>query len=359
MGVATDPTRVNNPRLAPSAVAETGARVIAVDLGGTNLRAAAISLHGELSLRRRVPTGAADGPDAVIARMVEVIATVAEAAGFGGEVPVGVAVPGPLNPRTGIVHFTPNLANWHDVPLLDRLRAATGRAVWIGNDGNCAALGEARFGSGAGTRNLVYFALGTGVGGGVITDGRLVEGALGLGGEVGHIVVAQAGPRCRCGGVGCLEAYASGWALAREGELVGRTADGAALRAAAGTEPMTAQAVAAAANAGDPAAVAILRRAGQALGAAMGSLINIFNPELVVLGGGVIAAGDPLLQPAREAVAQHAFPAPRAQARIVCSALGPDAGLFGAAALALAAVEERLSDDGRQGTAAAAILLQA
>ena len=308
---------------------------LAVDLGGTNLRVAVVAETGELIHRRAVPTEASTGPESVAERMADLIDDLASAAGLGADIPAGVAVPGPVDPRTGVVFFTPNLPGWREFPLGDALRRRTGRQIRFGNDGNCAALGEARFGVGAGSGDLVYLALGTGVGGGVISGGRLIDGAGGLGGELGHVVVALAGPRCTCGGIGCLEAFVGGWAIARDAGLVAATADGAAIRRLAAGGPITATVVAAAADAGDAAARALLDRAGAALGAAIGGFVNTFNPELVVIGGGVATLGDALLAPARRALPNHAFPAQRAAMRLVASVLGDDTALFGAAALAL------------------------
>ncbi len=310
-------------------------RVLAVDLGGTNLRAAVISETGELTHRHAVRTASAGGPEAVADQMAALLTEVAAAAELPDDAPAGVAVPGPVDPRTGVVAFTPNLPGWREFPLGAELRARTGRLVRFGNDGNCAALGEARFGVGAGSRDLIYLALGTGVGGGVISGGRLIDGAGGLGGELGHVVVALDGPRCTCGSIGCLEAFVGGWAIARDAGLVAATADGAAIRRLSAGGPITATVVAAAAEGGDAAARALLDRAGTALGAAIGGFVNTFNPELVVIGGGVATLGDALLAPARRALPNHAFPAQRAAMRLVASVLGDDTALFGAAALAL------------------------
>lgn len=315
--------------------ADGGRRVMAVDLGGTNIRVAVVSTAGELTHRRAIRTESRDGHVMVINRMVDLINEVADAAGLGPEIPVGAASPGPLDPNTGIVLFTPNLPGWRDVPLGPALAEGTGRTVRVANDGNCAALGEMRFGSGKGARNLVYLALGTGVGGGVIGNGQLVDGIRGFGAELGHSVVALDGPRCSCGGIGCLESFVAGWAIGRDGELVATTADGEAILAAAGDSPVSADAVARAAQGGDPAAIAILARAGHALGAAIGTFINIFNPEVVVIGGGVAAIGDLLLEPARRAIPSYSFAANRSCMRIALSSLGDDTALFGAAALAL------------------------
>ncbi len=310
-------------------------RVLAVDLGGTNIRVAVIASGGDLTYRRATPTDARDGHQSVIRRMTELINDVAADAGLPDDTPVGVASPGPLDPNTGVVLFTPNLPGWRDVPLGPLLRDGTGRTVSVANDGNCAGLGEARFGVARGAKNVVYLALGTGVGGGVISNGRLVDGIRGFGAELGHTVVALDGPRCTCGGIGCLEAFVAGLAIGREGELVATTADGEAILAAANGGPVTAGAVAVAANGGDVAAIEILERAGRALGAAIGSFVNIFNPEVVVIGGGVAAIGELLLAPARRTIPQYSFVANRSCMRIALSSLGDDTALYGAAALAL------------------------
>jgi glucokinase len=310
-------------------------QAIAVDLGGTNLRAAVLSADGTLTHRVSAPTEAKQGADAVVTRIGALVNRIAEEAQLDRAVPVGAAAPGPLNPKTGIVHFTPNLPGWRDFPLRDRLVELTGRSVEIDNDANCAALGEARYGSARDVDHMIYLGIGTGMGGGVVVDGKLVEGALGLGGELGHVTVAMDGPRCTCGSIGCLEAFAAGWAIAYEANLVAQTSDGAALRNAAGDGPITATDVAAAADGGDPAATAILDRAGTALGAAIGVFINIFNPDLVVIGGGLMSLGDHLLDPARRAIPRHSFRAQREHARLVLAALGDDSGLFGAGAIAL------------------------
>jgi len=311
--------------------------VIAVDLGGTHIRVAVVSEVGELRHRSAIPTEAQEGPHAVIERIGRLVEQVAAEAGIAKDVPVGVASPGPLNPRTGVVHYTPNLPGWRDVPFVDLLSGMTSRRVWIANDGNCAALGEVQFGSAKGVHNLVYLALGTGIGGGVITEGALIDGKNGLGAEVGHTLVALDGPRCTCGSVGCLEAFASGWAIKREAEAVATTADGDKMRALAGDGEIHAGIVAQAARAGDIAATLILERAGRALGAAMGSFVNLFDPEMIVIGGGVAAIGDVLVEAAKRVMPAYCFIDMRRDCAIPYSSLGGDTGLYGAAALAFAA----------------------
>lgn len=309
--------------------------VIAVDLGGTHIRVGVVSESGSLAHHARTATKAQLGPHSVIERMADLINATVEKAGLGPDVPVGVASPGPLNPRTGVVLYTPNLPGWRDVPFVDLLQARVERTVHIANDGNCGALGEIHFGSAKGMTDLLYFALGTGVGGGVVSDGRLIDGVRGLGAEVGHMNVAMDGPRCSCGNVGCLESFVAGWAIQRDAELVATTADGDRLRELAGDGEIHAGIVAKAAEEGDRAALQILNRAGRALGAAMGALTNVFNPGMIVIGGGVAALGELLVGPAREEMLVHSFVDMRADVTIAYSALGTDTGIYGAAALAL------------------------
>ena len=307
---------------------------IAVDLGGTHIRVAVVSASGELSHRRDKATDAPEGPDAVIGRMAGLVEAVADHADLPIEIPIGVASPGPLDTRTGTVLFTPNLKGWRDVPLVDKLAAATGRRVALANDGNCGALGEARFGTAGGVHDLVYIALGTGIGGGIVTGGHLIDGLRGLAGEVGHVVVAMDGPRCTCGAIGCLESFAAGWAIQREAELVSRTADGEGILRVAAGRSLHAGVVGEAARQGDPAALGILGRAGRALGAAMGAFANLFNPSVFVIGGGVAHLEELLLGPARTAMANYSFIDARRDFTIRYSSLGDDTALYGAGALA-------------------------
>lgn len=311
-------------------------RVIAVDLGGTNVRAAVVTESGRLTHREEAPTKAERGPDAVIELMSDLIRRTARGSGLSERTTVGVASPGPLNPRTGIVLFTPNLPGWSNVPLVDRLREQTNHPVFVANHGNCGALGEARFGSAKGVQDLVYLALGTGVGGGIISGGALVDGVRGLGAEVGHVGISMDGPRCSCGSIGCLEAFVSGWAIQRDAEAVATTADGRLLHDLARGGNVHAGVVAEGAKRGNAAAALILDRAGRALGTAMGAFANLFNPQMIVIGGGVAELGEFLLNPARQHLQAHSFVDMRADLSIAYSSLGGDTGLYGAAALALA-----------------------
>ena len=308
--------------------------VIGVDLGGTNIRVAVLDTEGNMTHATRMPTNSENGPDAVITRIAELVNDVAAKSGVSAETPVGVASPGPLNPRKGIVHYTPNLPGWRDVPLVQILESQINRQVSLANDGNCATLGEIRFGRAKGTENLVYLALGTGIGGGVVSEGILIDGKNGLGAEIGHTLVALDGPRCTCGSIGCLESFASGWAIQAEAYKVATTADGDLLHELAIDGKIHAGVVAKAASRGHEASIAILERAGRALGAAIGSFINMFDPEMIVIGGGVAALGELLIGPARKAVPQYSFIDMRQDVAIEYSQLGGDTGLYGAGALA-------------------------
>ena len=310
-------------------------RVLAVDLGGTNLRVAVVDTQGNLTHRQQAPTESDRGHESVLERMAELVQGVAEDAGLPGAAPVGIASPGPINPRDGTVYFTPNLPGWRNVRLAPSIERLTGRRTVAANDANCAGLGEVAFGAATGYTDVVYIGIGTGVGGAVVSNGNLIDGIRGLGAELGHMCVAMDGPRCTCGAIGCLESYVAGWAIAREGQLVATTADGDAIRSLAGDGRIHAGVIKKAAENGDPAARYILARAGRALGAAIGALTNIFNPQLIVIGGGVAAVGAPLLDPAKEAMVSYSFHAMREDLTIVDAALGDDGGLFGAAALAL------------------------
>ncbi|MBA2453039.1 MAG: ROK family protein [Chloroflexia bacterium] len=307
---------------------------LAVDLGGTNLRCSVVDRNGTIRAEERELTESERGVDTVIQRMADLIERVASDAGLDTDTPVGVVAPGPLDPKAGVVRFSPNLVGWTDVPLRDRLGKLTGRTVHLGNDANAAALGEFYFGAGKQAQHMVYVALGTGFGGGVISGGVLIDGVHGLGGELGHTCVSMDGPRCTCGSAGCVEAYCSGWAIARDGQSLVRSGRGDAIRnAAKDPDEIDARAVSSAAETGDVAATQILERAGQALGAALANYANIFNPEMIVIGGGLARIGDLLLKPAHHSFKAHAMPDIWEYVTVTGSSLGTKTGIYGAAAI--------------------------
>jgi glucokinase len=304
--------------------------VVAVDLGGTQIRAGLVD--GERLLHRRAaPTASERGIDAVIDSIVGLIRDVSAAAGLGSP-PVGVASPGPLDPRSGFIFEAPNLVGWYNVPLGDRLRAALQAPVFIGNDANCAVLGEHQFGAGRGVAHLVYVTISTGVGGGVISDNRLIEGTLGAATEVGHMTLDLNGPRCNCGNIGCWEVLAAGPAIAGQARAAIERGEATLMAELAPDGQVTTPIVAAAAERGDAIAREILERAGRVAGFGLVNLAHLFDPDLILLGGGVTHAGDLVLGPARAIFDAYAMPNYRRTCRIGLAALGDDVGLYGAAA---------------------------
>lgn len=305
---------------------------VGVDVGGTKLAAGLVAADGSILARAREDTPARD-PEAV----VELIATVARrlAADAGAAtLPVGVGAAGIVD-LDGSVRYAPNL-DWSDYPLRSELEERLPAAVTVDNDANAAAWGEYAAGAAAAAGSLVMLTVGTGVGGGLVLDGRLVRGAQGLGAEFGHIVVLEGGPRCPCGNRGCLEALGSGSAIgriAREALEAGDVPEDSALRA---LSEVTGKSVTIAAHHGDAFAAEVVARCGFWLGVGIASLVNALDPDLVVVGGGAMQAGRLLLDPARDAFAERVMGrAHRDLPRIVRAQLADDAGLVGAALLAL------------------------
>lgn len=309
--------------------------VIGVDLGGGSIRTAAITVSGQIIASHRVPTATNEGVDAVLDRIGTSIQQVARDAALPPDTLVGIGAPGPLDPYLGIVLIAPNLPGWINVPLRDALHQRTGHPIVIANDANAAVLGERWFGAGIGCDNLIYIGIGTGLGSGVVANGRLVDGYRGLGAELGHMSIDLHGPACSCGGRGCLEAFCSNWALERDADALIRSGRGLGISAAAGTARVDARAISTAALAGGAEAIELLRAAGEALGAGLANCVNIFSPERIAIGGGVAGAADLLLEPARASLRQRAMPAMLAHCDVVPSALGDHTGVLGAAGVAL------------------------
>jgi glucokinase len=312
---------------------------IAVDLGGTQLRVALLDRSRQILVRHAEPTRADEGVESVLARLIAGVRRMgdAERAGWDRIKGIGVSAPGPLDPRRGVIHWAPNLPGWRDVPLADRLSQAVGRPVLMGNDGNLAALAEQRCGAGQGRPDLVYITVSTGIGGGIVSNGQLIIGRGGLGGEVGHMTVEPNGPRCNCGNVGCLEALASGPAIARQArELVEVGAQTAIADLVDGDqERITARVVHEVADRGDVVAVDLFRKAGMYLGIGIVNLMYLFNPGVVVIGGGVSKAGDLLFVPMQATIRQRIHEIYWGDCPIVRAQLGDDVGLIGAAILAM------------------------
>lgn len=304
-------------------------RVIGIDLGGTLIRGVLADGAGQFLERRETETHAHQGPAAVVARIVSMVnelRTDAVAA-------IAVGAPGPIDSGAGVVTDPPNLPAWKNVPLASRVQAEIGVPAYLGNDANLAALGEFTFGAGRDVRHLIYMTVSTGVGGGIIVDGVLLEGQRGAGGEVGHMIVQPGGPRCSCGGYGHLESLVSGTAIARQAREALASGRTSSLTGASGN--VTARRVAYAAAAGDALAMELLHQAGRNLGYAVTSLVHLFNPQMVAIGGGVSQAGELLMSPVRETVLGGLMPVFREDLQLVRASLGRDVGLYGAVALAL------------------------
>ncbi|MFZ6031530.1 MAG: ROK family protein [Chloroflexota bacterium] len=303
---------------------------IAIDIGGTQIRAASYAENATVPLKvERISTqGAKETP---IERLVMAIRKVWPEEGRVAA--IAAAAPGPVDPYQGVVIQAPNIPGWVNLPLGPHLQETFGVPVALGNDANLAAMGEWKFGAGQGHHHLIYITVSTGIGAGVILDDRLVLGVRGLAAELGHIVVLPDGPLCGCGHRGHLEALASGPSIARWAKEQIEAGKASALPA---DRPFSAKEVAMAAKEGDALAVAALARAGQFLGWAIADFLHIFNPSIVVIGGGVSQSGPLLFEPLHSALQERILdPEYSDQLAIVPAALGDDVGLMGALALAV------------------------
>jgi glucokinase len=344
--------------------------VVGVDLGGTHIRTAVLrgsKLHSRVSLL----TGESPTPERLLPRMYGAIQQALDEADITLDqiTGIGVATPGPLNNRTGVIYSPPNLPGWDNVPLRDLVQQHFSTPVLIENDAHTAALGEYMFGAGRGNRHIVYLTVSTGIGGGVIIDGKILEGANGTAGELGHMTIDWKGERCNCGNIGCLEYLASGTAIARYANEAIADDRGADLLAFASTmlehiatvpdqealpthDPdaqspdeydelsgvmeslrVNAYTVARAAEAGIPLARDIITHVAEALGVGLVNIIHIYNPDIIILGGGVMQMGRMLMEPALRVVQERTMKAPRDSVRITLAQLTRNAGLIGAGAL--------------------------
>lgn len=314
--------------------------IIGVDLGGTNIVVGAMPDDGtrQYALRSQ-PTMADMGADVVVNRIVQMVndviaVTMAETGAkrsqFAG---IGIGAPGPLDREHGIVIVAPNLG-WKDFPLRDRVANAVGLPATLDNDANCATLGEWWIGAARGGRAVVGMTIGTGIGGGLVVDGRLWHGASDVAGEIGHTTIDMHGRRCKCGNYGCLEAYASGPNIAeRAREQVSGDGESVLTRMVNGNlDQITAHTVYEAAHAGDKIALDVVKETAQFLGAGVANLLNTFNPDVVVIAGGVTQAGEALFEPLRAEARRRAFRPAFDACRIVPGELDGAAGVVGAVA---------------------------
>lgn len=310
--------------------------VLAIDIGGTKLAAGIVDPGGNILARGEVPTLAAEGPERVLERIVRLSQDVlarpevrAEAVGR-----IGIGCAGPVDRQAGLILNPPNLPGWVRVPLVEYIEKALHRPAVLENDANAAALGEFRYGAGRGARSLVYLTVSTGIGGGIILDGRLWHGVKDGAGEIGHMTLVPDGPVCGCGNRGCLEALASGPSIARrarEALSTGRPSRLCEIR------DVTAADVVRLAREGDAVAAEVWRETVAHLALGVAAVITILAPERVVIGGGVSRAGDLLFEPLRAEVRRRVKLVAVESVPILPAALGDDVGILGAAAVGLEA----------------------
>lgn len=309
---------------------------IGIDLGGTKIEGALIDSSGKILEKKRVATDVKGGPSSVEKQMIEIVQGLEASASIQTNA-VGVGVAGQIALNDGSVHFAPNL-NWRDVPLQKNLTQALGKQVIVDNDVRCATWGEWLHGAGIGYQDLVCIFVGTGIGGGVVSGGKLLKGASNTLGEIGHMTIELMGPVCTCGNRGCFESLAGGWGIAKKAQESVRTYQDQGkvmLELAEGQiDKITAKIVVEAVRKNDPLAKLILERAKQALAVGCTNVVNAFNPALLILGGGIIDSTPEMFLTLEMDIRQHALIAATEGLEVVTSKLGKDAGVIGAAALA-------------------------
>jgi glucokinase len=296
--------------------------IVGVDIGGTKVACVLADVEGNILARQWQPTRAGEGWQVVVQQLFEMTERVLEGVSYRQVRGIGISCGGPLDSQRGVVYSPPNLPGWDAVPIKQLFEERFGLPTRLENDANATALAEHRFGAGRGTRNMVFMTWGTGVGGGLVLDGRLYRGTNDLAGEIGHTTVLLDGPLCGCGKRGCLEALASGPSIARRArELAGESPESLIWQRTSPNEA-TAQHVVEAAHAGDTFARFVLAEAGTYMGIGIANVAQILNPERVVLGTIAVKAGDLVLEPLRQALQVHAWSRVREVLQVVPAELG-------------------------------------
>lgn len=320
---------------------------VAVDLGGTKINVAVVSLNGQVLSRHRCLTNINEGAEAVLERLLLMIRGVLVRGRIDESEIAGIAVAcaGVIDMDKGVVTESPNLPGFSNIRLQSVIAHEFSVSCYLINDASAAALGEYKFGAGADGRaeNLIYLTVSTGIGGGMVIGGQLYLGANGSAGEIGHMIIKADGPVCKCGRSGCLESLVSGWAVARDAvEYLEKGEQSTILQLAGGKiENVTAAVVSAAARRGDTLARRVIGNAAGYLGIGLANIINVFNPELIVIGGGLAKMGNLLLEPARRVAKALAFALPGKRVQIVRARFVANAGILGAAAYVFSQIEER------------------
>jgi glucokinase len=317
---------------------------LGIDLGGSKILAAVVNSQGKVLSSHESATPSTKGCEAIIQSILDSAhRALRQAAVPSSELcAVGIGAAGISNPETGILFSSPNLAGCHNVPLRDIMQERLDKKTFLLNDANAAALGELYFGAARGALNFMYITLSTGIGGGIVINGKIYSGAIGTAGEIGHMTIDYNGRACNCGSRGCWETLASGTAMAREAKH--RIKEGAGTSILDYTEgdvqKVTAEAIHSAARQGDSLAKELIAQTAYYVGVGLANLINIFNPELIVIGGGLSSIGDMLLEPAFKVAGERAYRQAFQAVRFASAELGRNAGVLGAAAFALREARE-------------------
>ncbi|WP_337103614.1 ROK family protein [Paenibacillus sp. YIM B09110] len=312
--------------------------MIGIDLGGTNIKSAIFNSAFQTLHERSDPTEAAKGPDHVLNRMKEIIQQMLADEGIdqASIKCMGMGIPGLLDPETGLSIFSPNFQGWENIHVVDFMKRYFDFPVFIDNDVRVNLYGEWLFGAGVGYSNAVLITLGTGLGSGIVNDGKVVYGTTSSAGEIGHMNMYREGRPCRCGSSGCLGRYVSAIGMVRT--LTEKLEEGRTSILTEWTEndpaAITARMISDAYDQGDSLAIEVMHETGGILGFGLGNVINLLNPEIIIVGGGMSAAGDRLLSPVRDTVAKHALKLSSSACKIEQAKLGGQAGMIGAAAYA-------------------------
>ena len=313
--------------------------VVGVDLGGTKISAALSNLNGEVISQTTVPTKAEEGEIPVLNRIIDSIEKVIKdgAVGYEDIKSIGIGSPGPLDAEKGTIIYTPNLP-FKNFNLVDPIKNKFGVPVFLDNDANVAAIGEYMFGAGRGAKHIVFFTVSTGVGGGAVLNGKVYRGHTSNALEIGHMTVAPDGPRCNCGNIGCVEATSSGTAIAKRGQEAITSKVETSLRK---YDKITSYEVFTEAAAGDEVCKDIIDNALNYLGIAVANAVSIFDPEIIIIGGGVSKAGDIVFDTVRNVVNKRCFKSMAESVKIVPAGLGTDAGVIGSVTLALIETQDK------------------
>ena len=308
---------------------------IGIDVGGTNVKIALVNEKGGIVYSNSIPTRAEMGYEYTVNSMKEAIKELLKETNTSAKVVegMGFGFPGQIDCKKGIVRLAPNIPGWVDVPIAEIMEKEFGIPTRVDNDVRCAALGELNFGAGKGCENLVCITVGTGIGSGLIINGKLVRGASNAAGEIGHIKLDMTGgPLCGCGDRGCLEAFASGPSIVAMAEEYIKGGKSTKYRELANPD-ITPYVVSVAAQQGDPVAKRIFTIIGEYIGVGLASVVNLLNPEKIIIGGGVAAAGDILMTPIKETLVKRAMPISGGAVEVVPAQLGNTAGVIGASLL--------------------------